>query len=329
MYHLDDPLAVQYLRWVGDFAHGKDPLTARLRLWKHQHRANRANIQHHYDVSNAFFRLWLDERMVYSCAYFEHDGDTLARAQLAGEFEDLVALGQRAAPLEFPQQADGEGAAAGAGLEEARRAGRQDRFDLGRQGLGEQRREFRRGDEVAGSAELARAAAVIAEAGRVERHLHVAGEGNPAAGLLDLGGDQGGEPAAAFRGIGIGLADFTTQRLGDKLDHRPTYINCLTAMTPEKARNAADPQRERNQTLFNPKLVLGVQGNLWGERLKTFPHALYQTYPRACALAEIAWSPEPEGGRAYAGFFLRLGTHFKRLDAAGIKYRQSTQIDKP
>lgn len=68
---------------VGDFAHGKDPLTARLRLWKHQHRANRTNIQHHYDVSNAFFRLWLDERMVYSCAYFEHDGDTLARAQLA------------------------------------------------------------------------------------------------------------------------------------------------------------------------------------------------------------------------------------------------------
>jgi hypothetical protein len=37
-------------------------------------------------------------------------------------------------------------------------------------------------------------------------------------------------------GIGIGLADFTTQRLVDKLDHRPTYINCLTAMTPEKAR---------------------------------------------------------------------------------------------
>jgi hypothetical protein len=37
-------------------------------------------------------------------------------------------------------------------------------------------------------------------------------------------------------GIGIGLADFVTQRLVDKLDHRPTYINCLTAMTPEKAR---------------------------------------------------------------------------------------------
>ena len=36
--------------------------------------------------------------------------------------------------------------------------------------------------------------------------------------------------------VGVGLADFVTQRLVDKLDHRPTYINCLTAMTPEKAR---------------------------------------------------------------------------------------------
>ena len=80
---------------------------------------------------------------------------------------------------------------------------------------------------------------------------------------------------------------------------------------------------------INPKLVLGVQGNLWGERLKSFPHALYQTYPRACALAEIAWSPKPGAGRSYAGFFLRLETHFKRLDAAGINYRRPTDIDKP
>ena len=68
---------------VGDFAHGRDPIHARLRLWLHQHRSNRANIQHHYDVSNAFYRLWLDERMVYSCAYFERADDTLERAQVA------------------------------------------------------------------------------------------------------------------------------------------------------------------------------------------------------------------------------------------------------
>ena len=76
-------------------------------------------------------------------------------------------------------------------------------------------------------------------------------------------------------------------------------------------------------------LVLGVQGNLWGERIQSFPHALYQTYPRACALCEIGWSAEVEGQRDYAEFFSRLRTHLKRLDAAGIKYRQPTEIDQP
>ena len=36
--------------------------------------------------------------------------------------------------------------------------------------------------------------------------------------------------------IGIGLADFCSQRLAAKIDPLPTQINCITAMTPEKAR---------------------------------------------------------------------------------------------
>ncbi len=36
---------------------------------------------YHYDVSNDFYRLWLDERMVYSCAYFKDEEDTLEAAQ--------------------------------------------------------------------------------------------------------------------------------------------------------------------------------------------------------------------------------------------------------
>ena len=39
-------------------------------------------VTHHYDVSNEFYRLWLDERMVYSCAYFAEGDDDLDRAQL-------------------------------------------------------------------------------------------------------------------------------------------------------------------------------------------------------------------------------------------------------
>jgi len=39
------------------------------------------NIQHHYDLGNAFYRLWLDESMTYSCAYFRHENDALELAQ--------------------------------------------------------------------------------------------------------------------------------------------------------------------------------------------------------------------------------------------------------
>ncbi|MDD5581348.1 MAG: class I SAM-dependent methyltransferase [Methylobacter sp.] len=35
-----------------------------------------------YDVSNDFFRLWLDKRMIYSCALFWNDTETLEEAQL-------------------------------------------------------------------------------------------------------------------------------------------------------------------------------------------------------------------------------------------------------
>jgi cyclopropane-fatty-acyl-phospholipid synthase len=44
--------------------------------------AKRRDIAHHYDVSNAFYRLFLDPDMVYTCAYFSPDWhDDLARAQ--------------------------------------------------------------------------------------------------------------------------------------------------------------------------------------------------------------------------------------------------------
>ncbi len=47
----------------------------------HSRRDNAGAIAFHYDVSNDFYRLWLDERMVYSCGYFENPGDSLDAAQ--------------------------------------------------------------------------------------------------------------------------------------------------------------------------------------------------------------------------------------------------------
>ncbi|HVD61462.1 MAG TPA: cyclopropane-fatty-acyl-phospholipid synthase family protein [Gemmatimonadaceae bacterium] len=40
-------------------------------------------IQYHYDVGNDFYQLWLDPKMVYTCAYFKNATDDLATAQVA------------------------------------------------------------------------------------------------------------------------------------------------------------------------------------------------------------------------------------------------------
>lgn len=41
------------------------------------------NVKHHYDLSNAFYALFLDEDMQYSCAYYEHENMSLEDAQTA------------------------------------------------------------------------------------------------------------------------------------------------------------------------------------------------------------------------------------------------------
>lgn len=43
--------------------------------------SNQSAIEHHYDVSNAFYQLFLDEAMVYTCAYFKDWENTLDQAQ--------------------------------------------------------------------------------------------------------------------------------------------------------------------------------------------------------------------------------------------------------
>lgn len=43
----------------------------------------RTNIYHHYDIGNEFYRLWLDEQLVYTCAYFPDPTMTLEAAQVA------------------------------------------------------------------------------------------------------------------------------------------------------------------------------------------------------------------------------------------------------
>ncbi len=52
-------------------------------LAAHTQARDAAQIQFHYDVSDAFYELWLDARRVYSCAYYRDADMTLAQAQEA------------------------------------------------------------------------------------------------------------------------------------------------------------------------------------------------------------------------------------------------------
>ncbi|MGO8853733.1 class I SAM-dependent methyltransferase, partial [Mycobacterium sp.] len=53
------------------------------------------DVQAHYDLSDDFFRLFLDPTRTYSCAYFERDDMTLEEAQLAKIDLALGKLGLR------------------------------------------------------------------------------------------------------------------------------------------------------------------------------------------------------------------------------------------
>jgi cyclopropane-fatty-acyl-phospholipid synthase len=66
-----------------DLADTRFPEHARKLGPRHTPVRDAAAIQFHYDVGNDFYKLWLDRRMVYSCAYFTSKDETLENAQAA------------------------------------------------------------------------------------------------------------------------------------------------------------------------------------------------------------------------------------------------------
>jgi len=67
------------------------------------------------------------------------------------------------------------------------------------------------------------------------------------------------------------------------------------------------------------KYILGVQGNVWTEFIRTPEQVEYMVFPRMSALAEVAWSPKEK--RNLPDFLNRLDTHFGRLDELNVNYR--------
>jgi hexosaminidase len=65
--------------------------------------------------------------------------------------------------------------------------------------------------------------------------------------------------------------------------------------------------------------VLGCQGQLWSEYIWSMPKLEYMAWPRACALAEVAWSAP--AARAWPSFTQRLAGQAPLLERMGIDYR--------
>jgi len=69
------------------------------------------------------------------------------------------------------------------------------------------------------------------------------------------------------------------------------------------------------------KYVLGAQGNLWTEFVKTPEHAEYMVLPRMTALSEVLWSNP--NTRNWQDFHSRLEILAQRFDVLGWHYRKA------
>lgn len=61
--------------------HHREKDTQAIRAGHDKRQNTKQSISHHYDVGNDFYRLWLDQEMVYSCAYFSNTEQSLDDAQ--------------------------------------------------------------------------------------------------------------------------------------------------------------------------------------------------------------------------------------------------------
>ena len=118
----------------------------------------------------------------------------------------------------------------------------------------------------------------------------------------------------------------------------PTYFDYYQERGPHEPLAIGGPVRLEDVAAFAPvpahwpeqasRHLIGAQFQLWTEYIPDARSLEYMIFPRACALAEVAWSGGPaafaEGEREKPALRERIGAHLRRLDAAGIEYRPLT-----
>ena len=99
------------------------------------------------------------------------------------------------------------------------------------------------------------------------------------------------------------------------VDREPLAIG---GFTPLEKVYAFEPIPEESTT-EEAAHIIGTQGNVWTEYMKTPGHVEYMVMPRMLALSEVAWSPKE--ARDWDGFAQRVRAHLELLDAFDVNYR--------
>jgi hexosaminidase len=75
--------------------------------------------------------------------------------------------------------------------------------------------------------------------------------------------------------------------------------------------------------------VIGVEGAMWGETVRTLSEVELMVFPRVAAIAELGWSPaevRTATSPAYQDFLVRLGAQGPRWEASHTRFYRSPEV---
>lgn len=138
----------------------------------------------------------------------------------------------------------------------------------------------------------------------------------PNATVMSWRGEDGGI-AAAKQGHNVIMTPSKWCYFDYYQDTSKTEPMALGGFTPISRVYSYDPL-PKQLSKEEAKYVLGGQACLWTEYISTPEYAEYMAYPRACAMAEVLWSPSE--AKDYKDFLRRMKVHVKRLDQLNVNY---------
>jgi hexosaminidase len=141
----------------------------------------------------------------------------------------------------------------------------------------------------------------------------------PGATVMSWRGEAGGIAAAHAKHDVVMAPNTWTYFDYYQSENRDAEPLAIGGYVPLEKAYGYDPVSEA-LTPNEAKYILGTQAQLWTEYMPNPKHVEYMAYPRACAHAEVAWTPPAV--KDFADFQARLNTHLERLSILDVNYRQ-------